>query len=131
MTLQVGSWNPSSTARTSDHTDRLCQALLTHYKKVVKEEIDDIRLPFDLGSFPATYVNTIIPSLHPIGELKSVLEIGCGVGGVCIELGKHFKSVVGIDINGEMINAAKEMLQDGLKSVAQRVRAFIAVWSTV
>lgn len=40
----------------------------------------------------------------------SVLEVGCGVGGVCLELiGKGASSTTGIDISPEMISTAKKL----------------------
>ncbi len=40
---------------------------------------------------------------------KSVLDLGCGVGGVTLELSRKFEKVVGIDINAEYISLANKI----------------------
>lgn len=61
-------------------------------KLVVAEALDD--LPADLPS-------------------KSLaVDIGCGLGRLCVALGEHFDRVVGIDISSEMVERARELNTD-------------------
>lgn len=100
---------------------------MTHYKEVTNGHIVDRNPPLDIGKFSSTYADIIVSSLGPMDKLGSVLEIGCAVGGVCIEMAKHFKSVTGVDVDGEMIKAAKEMLLNGSERVTRKVRSYSAI----
>ncbi len=46
----------------------------------------------------------------------TVLDIGCGIGRMLKPLAKHFQSLVGIDVSGEMIRKSKKWLK-GLENV--------------
>ena len=60
--------------------------------------------------------------LDDLGVKKgAALEIGCSVGAVCFELGKFFKSVVGIDLEGEHVRVAKKLQEDGEIRVVRKV----------
>jgi len=42
------------------------------------------------------------------GEVRTVLDLGCGTGGHAIELARRGFQVVGVDISVEMLSRAKE-----------------------
>ena len=49
----------------------------------------------------------IISSANGQLKDKSVLDIGCGTGNLTFELSKHFKKIVGIDMDVDMLNIAE------------------------
>jgi putative 4-mercaptohistidine N1-methyltranferase len=53
-----------------------------------------------------------------LGEGKRVLDLGCAVGGASFELARFGATVVGVDLSGAFIEAAREMRKEG------RVRTF-------
>jgi ubiquinone/menaquinone biosynthesis C-methylase UbiE len=50
--------------------------------------------------------------LNFINKNSTILDIGCGTGGFTMELAKHSKQVVGIDISKKQITQAKTRLKD-------------------
>ena len=59
--------------------------------------------------------------LNFIKNNSSVLDVGCGTGGFTMELAKHSKHVVGIDISKKQIVHAKSRLKDSdLKNIEFR-----------
>jgi SAM-dependent methyltransferase len=51
------------------------------------------------------------PAVAPAGRGLAV-EIGCGMGRICLALGERFDRVVGYDISAEMLRRARELVQD-------------------
>jgi len=49
----------------------------------------------------------IIASATEDSPVSTALEVGCGTGNLTIELAKHFKQIIGIDLDSEMLNIAK------------------------
>ena len=47
----------------------------------------------------------------------NVLDIGCGIGTLSFELTNYYKSVLGIDMDAEMIRAASKKKEDESKSI--------------
>jgi len=59
--------------------------------------------------------------LNFIKNNSTVLDVGCGTGGFTMELAKHSKKVVGIDISKKQITQAKTKLENsGLKNLEFR-----------
>jgi SAM-dependent methyltransferase len=51
------------------------------------------------------------PAAQPTGKALAV-EIGCGMGRICLALGERFDRVVGYDISAEMLRRARELVPD-------------------
>ena len=49
------------------------------------------------------------PAIQPTGRGTAV-EIGCGMGRICLALSERFDQVVGYDISQEMLNQARELV---------------------
>ena len=74
------------------------------------DQIDDhMRDFFETGQHSALLLthaltrNNIVPS-----SIRSVLELGCGVGRVTVHLADHFSRVVGVDISHGHLEAARQ-----------------------
>ena len=46
-----------------------------------------------------------------------VLDIGCGIGTLSLELTKYYKNVLGIDMDAEMIRVASKTIESTSKSI--------------
>jgi len=46
-----------------------------------------------------------------------VLDIGCGIGTLSVELTKYYKNVIGIDMDAEMIRVASKTIESTSKSI--------------
>ena len=55
----------------------------------------------------------LLPEIVPVGEIKQVLDVGCGPGAWCIELAGLYpaRQIVGIDSNAGLIRIAQQDLQ--------------------
>ncbi len=73
---------------------------MTFYKNIVSH-YDSI---FPLNSNQVTFVESGFRVMEGI----RVLDLGCGTGSLAIMLGRHGAAVRGIDLDGQMIAAAKE-----------------------
>lgn len=63
-------------------------------------------------------VDPVLESLAFDPRDKSILEIGCGVGRMSFALARRFRSVVAVDISGEMIHRARQLqLRLGIPNV--------------
>src|SRR4051812_49164814 len=51
------------------------------------------------------------PAVAP-AHLGSAVEIGCGMGRICLALRERFDTVVGYDISAEMLRRARELVPD-------------------
>ena len=51
------------------------------------------------------------PAVAPTGTARAV-EIGCGMGRICLALAERFDNVVGFDISAEMLRRARELVPD-------------------
>jgi SAM-dependent methyltransferase len=51
------------------------------------------------------------PAVTPTGNALAV-EIGCGMGRICLALSERFDRVVGYDISAEMLRRARELVPD-------------------
>ena len=51
------------------------------------------------------------PAVKPAGT-KVALEIGCGMGRICLALAERFDRVIGVDISSEMLRRARELVPD-------------------
>src|SRR3954470_2787775 len=51
------------------------------------------------------------PAVPPAGKTVA-LEIGCGMGRICLALSERFDQVVGYDISTEMLRKARELVPD-------------------
>ena len=61
--------------------------------------------------------NALLTTIAPYHDPSwTVLDIGCGIGRMLKPLASHFRSLVGIDVSGEMIEKSKKWLQ-GLENV--------------
>src|SRR3954447_703711 len=49
------------------------------------------------------------PAVKPAGSALAV-EIGCGMGRICLALAERFDRVIGVDISGEMLRRARELV---------------------
>ena len=52
-------------------------------------------------------LNFILSRSNNCNQMK-LLEVGCGIGELSMELGKHFEEVIGIDLDEMMISKAKQ-----------------------
>jgi len=51
------------------------------------------------------------PAVRP-QRSESALEIGCGMGRICLALSERFERVIGVDISEEMLRRARELVPD-------------------
>jgi SAM-dependent methyltransferase len=51
------------------------------------------------------------PAVQPAGKAVA-LEIGCGMGRICLALSERFDQVIGYDISTEMLRKARELVPD-------------------
>lgn len=68
----------------------------------------------DMGKFFETGTAIVAEALddapaHPEGH-GTALEIGCGLGRVCLALAERFDNVIGIDISPEMVKRGSELV---------------------
>ncbi len=92
-----------------ESSELLSQYLLLHFSdpKVV--------FPFDFGptealSFPQRCASLVIAEAKKAkGPMKSVLDLGCAVGGSSFVLSQYFESVTGVDLSSSFIAAANHL----------------------
>jgi SAM-dependent methyltransferase len=75
----------------------------------------DYRAP-DMSQFFETGTDVVRQALLDApaqpAERRLALEIGPGLGRICKALGLHFDRVVGLDVSGEMVRQARELVDD-------------------
>lgn len=125
----VGNWNPSSlptAAGDAGKEELLGRAVLTHFKDDSQDRSWSCHPQMPRAAFARQYVYWVQDVLEEAGvRMGSALEIGCSVGAVCFELGTRFKQVVGIDLEGEHVQVARKLQQDGEILVVRKVEGNI------
>ncbi|CAD7695054.1 unnamed protein product [Ostreobium quekettii] len=118
----VGNWNPTSTPVADGDTGKdelLGREVLTHFVDEVRGRPLGTQLQAHRGAFAREYVREVLEGTDV--KTGSALEIGCSVGAVCFELARHFKQVVGLDLEGEHVQVAKKLQQDDEITVVRKV----------
>jgi len=86
--------NPAFYVDTSlDYDNPDMQQFLATGKRVVTIALDDL------------------PAIQP-ERAEVALEIGCGMGRICLALSERFDRVIGVDISEEMLRRARELVPD-------------------
>ncbi len=73
----------------------------------------DVAEFFQSGVWEVDKVLRYAESFQPLGEKKSALDFGCGVGRLTRALAAHFEQVRGVDISPAMIEHARQYNGDG------------------
>ena len=92
------------------------QYLLLHYGD--KEEQVPHQLPGLAAEyfthFPQRCARLLIEAADELGiDKQRVIEVGCAVGGACLELAKDFAEVTGVDLSSSFIATARHIQQSG------------------
>ncbi len=67
----------------------------------------------DFGQSGETTANALLAAIGDIYQPTwTVLDIGCGIGRVLKPLGKHFQTLIGVDVSSSMIAQSKIWLSD-------------------
>lgn len=118
VTSAQETWDGSSSAvnifeTRSDVSNSIANSYLPSDKKF--ERIKQIDLPnaHDYHRNLAELVWRVFRKHNPACVEPSVLDIGCGVGGTCIQLTRFFSHVVGMDQSESLIRVARLMQHHG------------------
>ncbi|GMH32544.1 hypothetical protein BSKO_00378 [Bryopsis sp. KO-2023] len=111
----VGNWNPTSNPDDQNSEEQLlAKFILTSYPMSEEISAGNLGLSIQPGSFPKLYTGAVQKALKEMGMTPgNALEVGCLVGGTCFQLAGWCDSVVGVDVDGGMIKAAKKIQQNG------------------
>lgn len=72
---------------------------------------------------PATVVALLVNAAKRLKvPLESVMDVGCNVGGVALQLASHASSVLAVDGSAEAIRVANDVKATGTVPVVLRVR---------
>ena len=70
------------------------------------------------------FINLLVEKLD-LKSSSSILDLGCGKGRHSIQLNKHYKNVVGIDLSSKSIKAAKKYESESLSFFKADMRNYI------
>lgn len=60
----------------------------------------------------STYINRLLEEFCDIRQNDLVLDLGCGTGSLIVELAKYGYDMIGVDISFDMLNIAREKLEE-------------------
>eukprot|EP01038_Epipyxis_sp_PR26KG_P013613 gene13613-18268_t len=110
---QTSSGMLASLNKENDKLSHLNSMLSKHYGNVVSSSLLNLS---NMHPTPISPLSSAI--LKYAGQLQinattaNAVEVGCGPGGISFALAKHFKSVIGIDHNNDLIEIARQLSQN-------------------
>jgi len=97
-----------------EEKDDICEIVLSQFISLHfgEDMIVHDYAPTTALRFPQRCADLVIDQAQRLGiNMNAVLDVGCAVGGSCVELAKKFKSVNGIDISKSFIDRASHILE--------------------
>jgi SAM-dependent methyltransferase len=90
--------------------DRAHENAVFYVDTTTDYEHPDMKRFLETGQGIAAEALTAAP-VKPVGHDLAV-EIGPGLGRVCLAMAEHFEQVIGIDVSAEMVRRARELVND-------------------
>lgn len=116
----VGNWDPSTNKRQKtrgEEEEELGRELLAHYgsaEQLFGGSGLDAALVAPLVGFESRLAELVAETARRLGvPTRTVLDVGCSVGGASFALAKHFEAVMGIDLSHEFVTAATSLKHKG------------------
>lgn len=111
MNFKVGNWNPTS-SKSVDHKQNrknaIQELLMSEFPNDVIPKLKSFNLPFE--PFGHSFVSHLMSTLKQLNMyLESVLNVGSSVGGLCFDMTKHAKRIVGIEMDTDLIKIANKI----------------------
>jgi len=98
-----------NTVRKYNEDDVLSHWLYAHYA-----DAEDPLIPADARQYPRRLIDKLRAHIAATGASTGrVLDIGCSVGGMTVELARDYNEVIGLDISAGAIKAGKAALAGG------------------